>query len=231
MTKNNNKAIVLISGGIDSAVILAQAIKDGRVCSTLSFDYSQRHRLELRAAQAIARFYNVPHQIIKVDCSAFARSSLASAKKIPQNRSSAEIAKAGIPSTYVPGRNTLFLAYAMGQAEMMDASEIYYGPNAMDYVPYPDCRPEFIHAFQQVLNVATQQAQNGKAPKLVAPLVHMRKEQILTLAHALKVPLELTLSCYDPTSLSHHCGICDACVLRKEAFSLAGLPDPTKYKV
>ena len=169
----NKKAIILLSGGIDSAVILATAIKEGRQCFTISFDYSQRHRLELRAAQAIARHYNVSNHLIKIDPTAFSKSSLTSQAHVPRNRSKEEIANGGIPSTYVPGRNTLFLAYAMGQAEMMQADEIYYGPNANDYSAYPDCRGEFIHAFQQVVNVATKQAVEGKAPKLIAPLLNL----------------------------------------------------------
>jgi 7-cyano-7-deazaguanine synthase len=224
------KAIILLSGGIDSAVILATALKNGRQCFTISFDYSQRHRLELRAAQSIARHYNVPYNLIKIDPTAFSKSSLTTQNSVPKNRTTQEIATGSIPSTYVPGRNTLFLAYAMGQAESADADEIYYGPNANDYAAYPDCRPEFVQAFQSVLNVATKQASEGRPPKLIAPLINLTKKDIVKMGQELKVPMELTLTCYDPTSLGHHCGLCDSCVIRRSAFSDLGMTDPAPYK-
>ncbi len=222
MTKH---AIVLLSGGLDSSVVLAQAIKDKRKCRAIAFDYGQRHRLELRAAKALARYYQSEIEIIRIDPAAFASNALNTGVDLAKNRTAEGIADGGIPQTNVPGRNTLFLAYALGQALKHQADEIYFGANAMDALPYPDCRPEYIKAFQKVMSLASE-----KGPKIVTPLIDLNKTEIILRSEELKVPVELTLSCYDPTARAEHCGVCDACVLRKEGFSQAGISDPTSYK-
>lgn len=213
------KAIVLLSGGLDSSVLLALALKQGRECYALSFDYGQRHRVELEFAQKIALHYNVSQRIIHIDSSIFKISSLVSDISVPKNRSKEEIANGKIPNTYVPARNTLFLAYAMGQAEMLNAQEIYAGPNAFDAGPYPDCTPAFIQAFQGVLNVATKQAVEGTPPRLLTPLINWDKAEIIRQGMALNVPLHMTFSCYDPLPTKEPCGVCDACILRADAFA------------
>lgn len=212
------KAIILLSGGLDSAVVLAMALEKGKTCHALSFDYGQRHKRELLSAQLIANYYHISHKIIKIDPDSFGASSLVSIDKVPKNRSLQEMSSGAIPNTYVPARNTLFLAYALGQAEMLKAQEIHAGMNAMDRYAYPDCRPEFITAFQSLINVATQQAVNGAPPRLVAPLINWNKTEIIKQGLALKAPLHLTWSCYDPSLEDKPCQQCDACLLRQNAF-------------
>lgn len=213
------KTIVLFSGGIDSTVALAMAIQQGRQCHAVSFDYGQRHRLELECAKAIAAHYNVPHLVIKIDPAPFATSSLVNAAlTIAQDRSVAEITVAGTPNTYVPGRNTLFLAYALSLAEAVNADEIVIGANAMDASPYPDCRPQYFEAFQALANCATQQAIEKCGPKIVTPLLYWDKKAIVDKGRSLGAPLEMTFSCYAPTAENAPCGHCDACILRKLAF-------------
>lgn len=209
------KAVVLLSGGLDSTLVLALALKQERECFALSFDYGQRHRIELEYAAKIAAHYNVEQRIIKIDPSIFNTSSLVSNKEIPKNRSQKEILSGKIPNTYVPARNTLFLAFAMGQAELLQADEIHTGPNAMDAAPYPDCTPAFIQAFQSVMNVATKQAAEGHPPKLITPLIHWDKTEIIKQAITLNVPIHMTFSCYDPIDGQHPCTQCDACSLRQ----------------
>jgi 7-cyano-7-deazaguanine synthase len=215
------KAIVLFSGGLDPTVMLAMALSQGRDCFALSFDYGQRHKIELNAAAAICKHYNVPHGIIKITTQAFEMSSLVSSLKVPKNRTKTEIGS-GIPNTYVPARNTIFLSYAVAQAELLNAEEIHYGPNALDNIPYPDCRPAFVEAYQKLIDVATKQAVNGKAPKLVTPFIHWDKQKIVRKGRELNVPFELTFSCYDPLPDSTPCKTCDACVLRSEALNEKG---------
>lgn len=215
------KAIILMSGGLDSAVILAIALKQKRECLVLSFDYGQRHKIELESAKKITAFYNVPHKIITIDPKSFGNSSLLSSTsksefEVPKNRTVAEMKQAETPNTYVPARNTIFLSFAIAQAEIFQAGEIYIGPNALD-MKYPDCSQEFIDAFQQVINVATAQAVSGNAPKLVAPLLKLNKAEIIALGLSLKAPLEMTFSCYDPIE-GQPCLECDACSLRKTGF-------------
>ncbi len=210
------KAIILLSGGLDSTVMLAKALSEGRKCHALSFDYGQRHKLELTAAAEIASYYGVPHTVIAIDPKSFAGSSLVSDLPIPQNRNSEEISQGGIPNTYVPARNTLFLAYALGQAEILLAEEIYFGANAQDILPYPDCRPAFIAAFQALIQVSTKQAIEGRPPKLITPLIAWTKKEIAACGRSLNAPLHLTLSCYRPVSLREPCGSCDACILRSQ---------------
>jgi len=216
------KAIVLLSGGIDSSVMLALALEKGRECIAISFNYGQRHQVELDAAHAIAKHYGVTHHVVKIDCTAFTSSSLLKdSQVIPStDRTVTDIESAGIPSTYVPGRNTIFIAYAISFAEAFAATEIYIGANAMDIKPYPDCRPAFFNAFQELINVATKQAVEGKAPQLITPLQEWDKTKIIQEGRRLGVPLELTFSCYSPLPNQSPCLRCDACVLRQAALSL-----------
>lgn len=215
------QAVVLLSGGLDSTVMLAWALKQGRKCHALSFDYGQRHRVELEHAEKIALHYNVNIQLIHIDSRIFKSSSLVSDIPIPKNRSQDEISRGKIPNTYVPARNTLFLAYAMALAELLNAQEIYAGPNALDAVPYPDCRPAFIQAFQGVINVATKQAIEGTSPRLLTPLINWNKKEIIRQGMALDVPLHMTFSCYDPLPTKEPCQVCDACILRADGFAKA----------
>lgn len=208
-------AVILFSGGLDSTVMLAMALEQGKKCYAISFDYGQRHRVELNAAQEIAEYYAVYHRIISIDLSHFNRTSLITQKlAVPKDRTTQQIAEGGIPSTYVPARNTLFLAYALAQAEFLGANEIYFGCNLMDCVPYPDCRPEFIRSFQSVMNCATKQSIEGNAPRLITPLITWDKHRIVREGLALNAPLHLTFSCYDPSPIGKPCLRCDACVLR-----------------
>lgn len=210
------KAVVLFSGGIDSTVVLAMALSHYQECLALSFDYGQKHRVELEHAKSIAKHYNVPHKIITIDPTCFENTALVNDICLPTHRTTEEIAEGGIPSTYVPARNTLFLAFATGQAEIHNAQEIHCGPNLSDQNPYPDCRPKFYQAFQHVINTATKQSVTGKPPEIITPLIHWDKRRIVEEAVKLNVPLSLTFSCYQPKE-NHPCGICDACVLRCEA--------------
>ncbi len=225
------RAVILFSGGLDSTVMLAKALAAGRECLAITFDYKQRHYLEIGAAKQIADYYGIAHKIISIDPRTFARSSLISHDDVPKNRNSSEIMEGGIPSTYVPGRNTLFLAYAVGHAEVFDASEIHFGANGSDNLPYPDARPEYIQAYQVVINLATRQAVEGHPPQLITPFLSMHKEQIVKEGLRLNAPIHLTFSCYDPPGDNVHCGHCDACYLRKEGFAKASIPDPSEYKI
>lgn len=215
------KAVILLSGGVDSAVVLALALEKGRECFALSFDYQQRHRRELRSAEQIAAYYKVSHQIIAIDPTPFSSSALVSGKAIAKNRTVEEISSSEkIPSTYVPARNTLFMAYALGFAEVTGAQEIYIGSNALDHRPYPDCRPEYFEALQKLFQVATKQSVEGVPPVPIAPLLYLDKTQIGQEGMRLKIPLELTFSCYDPTPEGLHCTQCDACQLRPCTFDV-----------
>lgn len=210
------KAIILFSGGADSTVILALALSKGLECIALSFDYGQRHRCELKAAAKIAGYYKVKHQIVKIDSQTFRKSSLVDEHlQAPHHRTLEEMAANGIPNTYVPARNTLFLSYGLALSEIYEAQEIHFGPNALDGPCYPDCRPNYIAAFQLVSNSATKQAVETGGPTIVTPLISMNKEEIFKLGRALKAPLELTWSCYEPTVEEQPCGSCDACILRQ----------------
>jgi len=214
-----------MSGGLDSTVILAIALAKKRECLLISFDYGQRHKIELESAKAIAKYYNVPHKIITIDPAAFGGSSLfgssllekESCCEVPKNRSIDEIKASSTPNTYVPARNTIFLSFALAQAEIFGAVEIYIGPNALD-IKYPDCSQAFVDAFQGVIHVATKQAVDGKAPKLVAPLINLNKAEIVALGRSLNAPLDLSFSCYDPTESNQPCLKCDACTLREDGF-------------
>lgn len=216
------KAIILLSGGIDSSVMLAIAKNEGKECLAISFDYGQRHRIELKSAISIAQYYGVPQRIISIDPSCFTgpsfHSALTSKAIVPKDRTANEIESSGIPSTYVPARNTLFIAYALGQAEMNKAQEIHIGCNALDYKPYPDCRPEYIKAYQALINLATKQSIDDCPPQLITPLLHLDKKEIIKKGMDLKVPFDFTWTCYSPNG-EEPCERCDACLLRNLGFA------------
>lgn len=212
------KAIILLSGGLDSTVVLALAASQGKNCLAVSFDYQQKHRQELEAAKKIASYYDVPHQMISLDPTPFSLSSLTSDLAVPQARTLDQISNAGTPNTYVPARNTIFLAYALGICEHHDADEIHFGPNRADITCYPDCTPAYLKAFQAIMNQATKQAITSP-PQLVTPLISLNKPEIIQLGIRLKAPLDMTWSCYSPTKASLPCQTCDACVLRSNAFN------------
>jgi 7-cyano-7-deazaguanine synthase len=213
------KAIILFSGGIDSTVILAMALQNQRHCLALSFDYGQRHAHELNSAKALAHHFKVEHTLIKIDPAAFKKSALVEKMDMPQHRTLEEMGKGQIPSTYVPARNTLFIAFALAQAEIHSAQEIHFGPNALDRHAYVDCRPEYVQKYQELINISTKQAIEGSPPHLIAPLINMTKIDIVKKGIELNVPLNLTWSCYNPTAELLPCKACDACMIRMDAFS------------
>lgn len=216
-------AIVLLSGGLDSATTLAIARRDGHVPHALSFRYGQRHAVELDAARRVAAQAGVAnHVVIDIDLRAFGGSALTADIPVPKDRA----ADASIPVTYVPARNTIFLAFALAHAEVVGARDIYIGVNALDYSGYPDCRPQFIAAFQRMANLATRAGVEGTPVTIRAPLIAMTKAEIIRLGTSLNVPYELTVSCYDPGPAGQPCGACDACALRQKGFSEAGISDP-----
>ena len=223
------KAVVLLSGGLDSATALAIARDYDYECYTLSFNYDQRHKVELQfASKQSQELGAVNHQV--VEFSTFGGSALNDPNiAVPKGRSLDEMTEA-IPVTYVPGRNTIFLSFGLSYAEVLDADAIYTGVNALDYSGYPDCRPEFIRAYQDLANLATKKTVEGNTIDIKAPLVHMTKVDIVKLGTRLGVDYSITSSCYDPDERGHACGKCDSCLIRKAAFKEAGLPDPTIYQ-
>jgi len=224
------QTIVLLSGGLDSATVLAMCLAQGRQCHALSFRYGQRHKVELEAAARIAQRMGVAsHRTCSIDVQCLAGSALTGQGDVPKGRSEETIGQ-GIPSTYVPARNTLFVAHALGLAEFIGAEEIALGINALDYSGYPDCRPEWLAAMQEVARLGTKVGVSGQPVKLVAPLVAMSKADIIRAGTALGVDYGMTLSCYDPTVEGAACGACDACILRRLGFEQAGQKDPTKYR-
>ena len=225
MTSERKKAVVLLSGGLDSATTLAIARQAGFDCYALSFDYGQRHRCELVAASKVAEQAGVQaHKTITLNLNEIGGSALTdNSISVPKTVSE------GIPITYVPARNTVFLSLALGWAEVLGANDIFIGVNAVDYSGYPDCRPEFIEAFQRVANLATRAGVEGQKISINAPLIHLTKSQIIQRGNDLGVDYSLTISCYDPDKTGKACGACDSCRLRREGFLQAGLPDPTKY--
>lgn len=230
MPDSRSQAIVLLSGGLDSATTLALAASRGFVPSTMTFRYGQRHDFETKKARELAAGFNVAmHREIEIDLRAFGGSALTSTMELPKNRSFEEMA-AGIPLTYVPARNTIFLSYALAGAEVLGALDIFIGVNALDHAGYPDCRPEFIHAFEMLANLATKAGVEGRAIKIHAPLVQMSKTQILRTGLGLGVDYSKTSSCYDPGSDGLACGECDACRLRLAAFAEVGVTDPIRYR-
>jgi 7-cyano-7-deazaguanine synthase len=222
-------AVVLLSGGLDSATTLAIARDLGYETYALSFDYGQRHRRELEAAAKVAKLLGAKeHRVVKIDSSIFSGSALTDDVDVPKARSEKEMGD-GIPVTYVPARNTIFLANALAWAETIPAGHIFIGANAIDYSGYPDCRPEFIALFETLANVATKAGAEGARLQIHAPLIKMSKADIVRKAVELNVDLSLTHSCYDPTRDGRACGKCDSCQLRLKGFREAGVKDPIKY--
>ena len=227
---SSRKAVCLLSGGLDSSTCLALARRDGFDCYALSFDYGQRHRIELEAAARVAAFFGArEHRTARIDLRAFGASALTADIDVPKHRSAAEMEQV-IPVTYVPARNTIFLSYALAWAEVLEASDIFIGVNALDYSGYPDCRPKFIHAFEHMANVATKAGVEGRTRvKIHSPLIALGKAAIVRLAAELGVDFSLTHSCYDPDPEGHPCGQCDSCLLRAKGFAEAGIPDTLVY--
>jgi 7-cyano-7-deazaguanine synthase len=224
------RAVVLLSGGMDSATCLAMARRDGCECHALSFDYGQRHRAELEASAVVARQLGVAtHRTLTIGLGAFGGSALTDERLTVPTRTSTG-SDAGIPITYVPARNTVFLAFALGLAEVLDADRIYAGMNAVDYSGYPDCRPAYIDAFQRLANLATKRGVEGRPIVLHAPLLHMSKADIVRSGLGLGVDFAVTVSCYQAKAAGEACGDCDACRLRRAGFAAAGVADPTRYR-
>jgi 7-cyano-7-deazaguanine synthase len=220
------KAVVLVSGGLDSATVLAMARAQGYACYALSFDYGQRHNAELEAAGRVARAGGaVEHRIVRLDLSAIGGSALTDeAIAVP------ETPEAGIPVTYVPARNTVFLSVALGWAEVLDAHDIFIGVNAVDYSGYPDCRPAFVEAFERLANLATKAGVEGDGFRVQAPLIEMTKAEIIRRGVELGVDYAQTVTCYQADAEGRACGRCDACRLRAQGFAEAGMSDPTPYQ-
>ncbi|WP_144992427.1 7-cyano-7-deazaguanine synthase QueC [Polystyrenella longa] len=230
MAASDKRAVVLVSGGLDSATVLAIARSQGYELFALSFRYGQRHSYELEAATNIcSQFEVVRHETLDLDLRAFGGSALTAEIDVPKDRSEDEMS-GGIPITYVPARNTIFLSIALGWAEVLKANDIFIGVNAVDYSGYPDCRPEFIKSFQQTANLATKTGVEGTDPfQIHTPLIDLTKAEIIHTGTKLGVDYSQTLSCYDPAPGGLACGHCDSCQLRRKGFADAGLPDPTKY--
>ena len=225
------KAVVLLSGGLDSTTVLAMALAEGFDCYCLSFSYGQRQSIELESAVQIA--INQPvkqHKIAEIDLRIFGGSALTDDIEVPKSRSTLQM-EDGIPVTYVPARNTIFLSYALAWADVLGARHIFIGVNALDYSGYPDCRPEFIAAFEALANLATKMGvEDEEGIRICAPLLHMSKAEIIRRGMRLGVDYSMTSSCYDPDGEGSACGECDACVLRRKGFEGAGVADPTRYQ-
>lgn len=226
------RAVVLLSGGLDSTTTLAIAKEQCFLPFALSFRYGQRHEFELQAATRIAKDAGVAqHTIVNIDLRSFGGSALTSDIDVPKGRSSEQMSE-GIPITYVPARNTIFLSFALAWAEVLECSDIFIGVNALDYSGYPDCRKEFIEEFQKLANLATKAGVEGKTKVTIhAPLIHLSKVEIIRKGTELGVDYSLTSSCYDPSGLGEACGLCDSCQLRRKGFLEAGIVDPTRYRL
>jgi 7-cyano-7-deazaguanine synthase len=223
------RAVVLLSGGVDSTTTLATAIAEGYEAYALSFHYGQRHQIEIEAARCVANSLGAKeHRVAKIDMRIFGGSALTDDLDVPKKRSATEIAQ-GIPVTYVPARNTIFLAYALAWAEVIPAGHIFLGVNAIDYSGYPDCRPEFIEAFETLANLGTKAGVEGARFHIHAPLIRFSKSEIIRKAIELNVDLSLTHSCYDPSAEGVACGECDSCLLRLKGFRESGIRDPIRY--
>ncbi|EPE4487102.1 TPA: 7-cyano-7-deazaguanine synthase QueC [Pseudomonas aeruginosa] len=222
---NQKKAVILLSGGLDSATVVAMAKANGYACYTMSFDYGQRHRAELQAAERVARQLGViEHKVIGLDLNGMGGSALTDESiAVPESPSE------GIPVTYVPARNTVFLSLALGWAEVLDVRDIFIGVNAVDYSGYPDCRPEFVEAFERMANLATKAGVEGNGFRIQAPLQYLSKAQIIQAGVARGVDYGLTVSCYQADEQGRACGKCDSCRLRADGFAAAGISDPTPY--
>ena len=231
MSKNGRKAILLLSGGLDSATSLAIAKKDGFEIYAISFLYGQRHSVELECARKLASFFSVnEHREVEIDLGSLGGSSLTTDDEIPKHNSVAELGEE-IPSTYVPARNTIFLSYAIAWAEVIGAFDIFIGVNALDYSGYPDCRPEYILAFEKMANLATASGVGGNRLNIHTPLINLTKAEIIKNGLALGVDYSLTTSCYDPDPNGVACGQCDSCLLRLKGFEEADSVDPRPYKI
>jgi 7-cyano-7-deazaguanine synthase len=232
MTSNSlPKAVILLSGGLDSSTTLAVAKSWGFALYALTFRYGQRHDIEIEAAERIARYFKVTqHKIFEVDLSNFGGSALTDQIEIPKGRDLEQI-PSHIPITYVPARNTIFLSLALAWAEVLEARDIFIGVNALDYSGYPDCRPDFIAAFETMANLGTKAGREGKGFKIHTPLIELNKAQIIQKGISLCLDFSLTSTCYDPSPQGEACGLCDACQLRKKGFAEAGLKDPVKYQI
>jgi 7-cyano-7-deazaguanine synthase len=228
---SERKAVVLLSGGLDSTTVVAIAREQGFKVYALSFDYGQNHKIELESAKRVAAKLGVQqHAIVKVDLRAFGGSALTSDQPVPKHRT-AEAIGHGVPVTYVPARNTVFLSLALAFAETLGATDIFLGVNALDYSGYPDCRPEFIEAFETLANLATKMGtEEGKRITIHTPLIAMTKKQIVEAGLRLGVDYAQTVSCYDPGEAGEACGACDACLLRLKGFAEAGVADPAVYR-
>ncbi|MGB7567372.1 MAG: 7-cyano-7-deazaguanine synthase QueC [Chitinivibrionales bacterium] len=226
----DKKAVVLLSGGLDSSTCCAIAKSEGFEIYAMSFAYGQRHQVELSASRRVAAFFSVSeHRIVTIDLAAFGGSSLTSSLEVPKDRFGKK--QAGeIPNTYVPGRNTIFLSFALGWAEVLECRDIFIGVNALDYSGYPDCRPDYIAAFQTMANLATKAAVEGNKLIIHTPLINLTKAQIIKLGMNLGVDYSFTHSCYDPSPEGLACGACDSCLLRKKGFEEAGINDVTRYR-
>lgn len=229
----SSPAIVLLSGGLDSTTTLAYAIDRGFDVRAMTFRYGQRHAHEVEAARRIAKGFGLrEHVVVDIDLRSFGGSALTSDLPVPKDRAAEEMGDGSIPITYVPARNTIFLSFALAWAEVLGARDIFIGVNALDYSGYPDCRPEYIAAFERMANLATRAGVEGSIRITIhAPLIDLTKGQIIELGRALGVDYSLTTSCYDPTPDGRACGRCDACVLRRKGFADAGVEDPVAYAV
>jgi len=223
----NKKAVILLSGGLDSATCLAIAKDQKYDVHAISFNYGQRHSKEVESAKKIGELFKISsHQVINIDLKAFGGSSLTSDLEVPKNQ---DFNKNTIPNTYVPARNTIFLSYAIAKAEVLNSFDIFIGVNSVDYSGYPDCRPEYIEAYTNMANLATKNGIEGKTLTIHTPLIDMTKAQIIKTGVKLGIDYSLTHSCYDPSDEGYACGACDSCKLRKKGFIDAGIKDPTIY--
>jgi 7-cyano-7-deazaguanine synthase len=224
---SKKKAVILLSGGLDSTTVLAIAKSKGFKLYALTLDYGQRHQRELLSAKKAAKYFGaVEHKVIETDLRRFGGSALTDNIKIPQNENPKS---KKIPSTYVPARNTIFLSYALAWAEVLKSHDIFIGVNAVDYSGYPDCRPEYIKAYQKMADLATKESVEGKKIKIHTPLINMSKSEIIKKGLKLGVDYSITHSCYNPSRNGIACGICDSCILRRKGFKEAGVKDPAKY--
>jgi 7-cyano-7-deazaguanine synthase len=232
MSEKRKNAVVLLSGGLDSATVLAISRADGFACHCLSFRYGQRHEFELEAAKKVAKQLGAEqHVVAQIDLRVFGGSALTSDIAVPKDRAIEEMSKHEIPVTYVPARNTIFLSFSLAFAEVLGSSDIYIGVNALDYSGYPDCRPEYIRAYEAMANLATKAGVEGKQKlKIHTPLIQLTKAQIIARGLELGVDYASTSTCYDPGSHGEACGRCDACQLRLKGFAENGLKDPAKYQ-
>lgn len=225
------KAVVLLSGGLDSTTVLAVARDEGFEPYALSFRYGQRHAVELEAARRVAKAAQVErHVVCDIDLRVFGGSALTADVAVPKHQSAEELSDDEIPITYVPARNTVFLSFALAYAEVIGSTDIFIGVSALDYSGYPDCRPEYIGAYEQMANLATRAGVEGNAMKIHAPLIDLTKAETVELGTRLGVDYSLTLSCYDPDADGRSCGHCDSCLLRLRGFADAGLSDPVRYQ-